>query len=113
MAKGPELPQVQVTIVVHDDGTQDRVRTNAEGTTSIDSYDGSGKEKTVLNRILRLVTFKDGDEIWEPVGSIEERTHAEIVGERMRHADEQLASVRTASNPDEEWRGKTAGDYLG
>lgn len=107
-----ELPQVRVTIIVHDDGTQHRVRTNSEGTSSIDSYDGSGKENTVLNRILRLVTLKDGDEIWESQRSVDESSHAEVVGECMLHADEQLAAVRYPAKPTEEWRGKTAGDYL-
>jgi len=113
MSNSLETPQVWVTIIVHDDGTQDRVRTNAEGTSSIESYNGDGKEKTVLSKLLRLVTFKDGDSIWESVGSVGESSHAQLVGERMRHANERLAKVRYPAKPTEEWRGKTAGDYLG
>jgi len=113
MTQSPKQPELWVTIIVHDDGTEHRVRTNAGGTSVIESYDGSGREKTVLSRILRLVTFKDGDEIWESVGSVDHGSHAEVVGDRMLHDKELLTQIRHPSNPSEEWRGKTAGDYLG
>lgn len=113
MPKSPELPQVRVTIIVHDDGTQDRVRTNAAGTSSIESYDGIGRKNTLLSKILRLAMGKDGDEIWKPVGSVDHGSHAEVVGERMLHTNEQLAQVRYPANPTGEWRGKTADDFLG
>lgn len=110
MPKSAELPEVWVTIIVHDDGTQHRVRTNAEGTSVIESYDGTGKP-TVLSRILNLVMSKDGDEIWKSVESVDNGSHAEVVGNHMLHDKERLAQVCTPANPSEKWRGKTAGDY--
>ncbi len=113
MPRSPELPQVWVTIIVHDDGTEHRVRTNADGASSIESYDGTSKKDTVLSRLVRLAMSRDGDEIWEPAGSVDQASHADVVGDRMLHANEQLAQVRYPANPTGEWRGKTAGDYLG
>lgn len=113
MPESPDLPQVWVTIIVHDDGTQHRVRTDAEGTSAIDSYDGAGKKPSVFTKILNLATGKDGDEIWESVESVDNGSHAEVVGNSMLHDKERLAQVRSPGHPSDEWRGKTAADYPG
>lgn len=111
MPKSAELPEVWVTIIVHDDGTQHRVRTNAEGTSVIESYDATGNKQTVLSKILRRVMGKDRDEIWESVESVDNGSHAEVVGNHMLHDKERLAQARSPASPSEEWRGKTADDY--